>query len=88
MKPRLSRMAYATSSPTVPRSPVSSAMAEKMKSECATGTRLGLPSPGPRPKTPPLAIESRDWTIWYDLPARIVPGIDPGFKAGMDDFHK
>ena len=46
-----------------PASPVSSVMAEKMKSECATGTRPGLPSPGPWPKSPPAAIEIRDWTI-------------------------
>ena len=55
LMPRMMMMAYMMSKADVPSSPVSSAMLVKMKSETATGTKAGLPKPGPVPKRPPDA---------------------------------
>ncbi len=37
-----------------------------MKSDSATGTRSGRPSPNPRPISPPQAIPNRPSTSWYE----------------------
>src|SRR6266540_4143498 len=49
---------------TVPSSPSSSPIAEKMKSVDAFGILSGLPSPRPVPAKPPDPNENSDWTIW------------------------
>ena len=66
--PRATRKPISASKPRVPTNPVSSAIATKTKSEMATGTRPGLPMPGPRPEVPPLATAMRDCTIWNEWP--------------------
>ncbi len=62
--PRLTSSASNPRIPSAPRSPVSSVMAEKIKSDWAIGTRLGLPIPTPRPINPPFATARSDCTIW------------------------
>jgi len=78
-KPRARIRLIMITSAVVPSKPVSSAIAVKIKSDCATGTSVGLPKPGPRPIFPrlqwPAMIERFDRNDRLDLP-RIDPAGD------------
>ena len=45
--------------------PISSAMAEKMKSSSTTGILFGIPCYSPMPSQPPVPLAKSDWVIWY-----------------------
>ena len=56
-KPRTQKSMKRTRTAVLPRSPISSAMAEKRKSDSTTGMSVGIPLPMPVPVSPPSAIE-------------------------------
>ncbi len=56
-KPRTAKSMKSSSTALAPKRPISSPMAEKMKSEATTGMSSGMPLPTPAPKRPPSARE-------------------------------
>ena len=66
---------------TVPISPSSSPMAEKMKSVVATGITLGLPSPRPVPVKPAGAEREQALGELVPVVLRIGPRVEPGGHA-------
>ena len=56
-KPRTQKSMKRMMTAVLPRRPVSSAMAEKMKSDSTTGMSVGMPFPMPVPVRPPSAME-------------------------------
>ena len=63
-KPRTAKSMNRNMTPDAPSRPISSAMAEKMKSLCTSGMKVGMPRPMPQPKSPPSASEYSDCTSW------------------------
>ena len=57
VSPRTANSIKAISTPEAPSRPISSPMAEKMKSDSTTGMRRGRPLPMPVPTKPPSASE-------------------------------
>ena len=63
VRPRTASSMKSMSTAPPPRRPISSAMAEKMKSDSTTGMSVGMPLPMPAPTRLPSAMEKRDCTI-------------------------
>ena len=57
VRPRTASSMKSRSTALPPRRPISSAIAEKMKSLLTTGMRVGRPLPMPDPTGPPSAME-------------------------------
>ncbi len=62
--PRMEKHRYSSRTPAAPSRPVSSAMAEKMKSDSTMGICEARPLPMPTPNSPPSASEKMDCTSW------------------------
>ena len=55
---------YSKKIPKVPIKPNSSAVATNTKSDCTSGTKLGLPSPSPVPPSPPALRAKNALAVW------------------------
>ena len=64
VRPRTAKSMNKSSTPEAPRSPISSPMVAKMKSDSTTGMLSDMPRPMPMPTRPPSASEYSDCTSW------------------------
>lgn len=64
VRPRTAKSINRMSTAPPPKRPISSPIAEKIKSDSTTGMLLAMPLPIPTPTRPPSASEKSDWTIW------------------------
>ena len=64
VRPRTAKSINRMSTAPPPSRPISSPMAEKIKSDSTTGMLFAMPLPIPTPTRPPSASEKSDCTIW------------------------
>ena len=64
VRPRTANSMNSSSTADAPSRPISSPIAEKMKSDSTTGMRVDMPRPMPTPTMPPSASEYSDCTSW------------------------
>lgn len=76
------------SRPRVPTRPVSSAMAEKIKSEMATGTRKWASHPKSTTESAAIGDGKYGLNDLIGIPRWVFPRIEPSLNTNVDDVDK